>query len=213
MAESVGKWDASSVGRYYDAFHKHGTNWPAVSEAASRGVDTCEALYRQHQTFLGLPHSPALGAAFVAMVKDHYNNIKDEGGDEADGAVQDGAGAGVAAAAGSGDMDTRGGGGTAGVDATTEDAMDAEADDEGTSNLVLHDADLALHALGLVWVNQAVAVDDLDRNLSSDTRIPARIDRQRRPRPRRKRACCFARPLLYTSLTHVKQRSRGRLRG
>ena len=43
---------------------------------ASKSVENCEALYRQHQTFLGLPNQPQLEAAFVAMVKDRYKNLE-----------------------------------------------------------------------------------------------------------------------------------------
>eukprot|EP00955_Chlamydomonas_euryale_P006938 73506-Chlamydomonas_euryale.AAC.9 len=31
MAGSAGKWDASSLGKYYDAFHKFGADWAQVS--------------------------------------------------------------------------------------------------------------------------------------------------------------------------------------
>ena len=41
-------------------------------------AEQCEALFRQHQTFLGLPHAPALGTAFLAMVQDHHNNLRKE---------------------------------------------------------------------------------------------------------------------------------------
>jgi hypothetical protein len=49
-----------------------------VSVAAGIDRAVCEGLYKQHRTFLGLPHSAALAAAFVAMVQDHYNNLKQE---------------------------------------------------------------------------------------------------------------------------------------
>lgn len=41
-------------------------------------AEQCEALFRQHQTFLGLPPAPALGTAFLAMVQDHHNNLRKE---------------------------------------------------------------------------------------------------------------------------------------
>lgn len=41
-------------------------------------AEQCEQLYRQHQTFLSLPNQPQLEAAFVAMVKDHYLNSKEQ---------------------------------------------------------------------------------------------------------------------------------------
>ena len=79
----------------------------------------CEALFKQHTTFLSLAHSPALATAFVAMVQDHYNNLKEEEGDE--GAVAHG---------GAGEDSGRPHGGL---------ASDIEADDEGTSNVVRDD--------------------------------------------------------------------------
>ena len=53
----------------------------AAACGPGKSADVCEALFKQHATFLSLPHSPALSAAFVAMVQDHYNNIKEEEGD------------------------------------------------------------------------------------------------------------------------------------
>ncbi len=47
-----------------------------VSAACERAADECEALWKQHQQFLSIPSQPALEDAFVAMVADHYNNLK-----------------------------------------------------------------------------------------------------------------------------------------
>ena len=53
----------------------------AAACGPGKSADVCEALFKQHATFLSLPHSPALSSAFVAMVQDHYNNLKDADGD------------------------------------------------------------------------------------------------------------------------------------
>ena len=39
--------------------------------------EQCEALFKQHQSFLNLPNQPQLEVAFVAMVNDHYNSTKE----------------------------------------------------------------------------------------------------------------------------------------
>ncbi|GAX80922.1 hypothetical protein CEUSTIGMA_g8357.t1 [Chlamydomonas eustigma] len=80
VSGKVTKWDEESLRSYYSAFHKHGDDWMQVASASGPGksAEMCENLHKQHQTFLGLPSSPALATAFVAMVQDHYNNIKDE---------------------------------------------------------------------------------------------------------------------------------------
>jgi hypothetical protein len=39
-------------------------------------AEACEALYRQHSSFLSLEKVYQMEVAFVAMVRDHYNNIK-----------------------------------------------------------------------------------------------------------------------------------------
>jgi hypothetical protein len=43
-----------------------------------RDAADCESLYAQYQTFLSLPYSSGLQAAFVAMVKDVYKNKLEE---------------------------------------------------------------------------------------------------------------------------------------
>lgn len=43
-----------------------------------REAAECETLYAQYQTFLSLPYSTGLQAAFVAMVKDVYKNKLEE---------------------------------------------------------------------------------------------------------------------------------------
>jgi hypothetical protein len=43
-----------------------------------RSLQECEQLQKQYHTFLGLPHSQSLQAAFVAMVKDMYKNTADD---------------------------------------------------------------------------------------------------------------------------------------
>jgi hypothetical protein len=43
-----------------------------------RSLQECEQLQKQYHTFLGLPHSQSLQAAFVAMVKDVYKNAADD---------------------------------------------------------------------------------------------------------------------------------------
>lgn len=43
-----------------------------------RDAASCETLYAQYQTFLSLPYSSGLQAAFVAMVNDVYKNKQDE---------------------------------------------------------------------------------------------------------------------------------------
>lgn len=43
-----------------------------------RAAAECENLYAQYQTFLSLPYSSGLQAAFVAMVKDVYKNKLEE---------------------------------------------------------------------------------------------------------------------------------------
>lgn len=88
------EWDSESLTIFYDAFHKHGQDWvqvrpPLKSWVAStpsstmradrtqvaaacgpgRSPEMCESLHQQHMTFLSLAHSPALSAAFVAMVQ------------------------------------------------------------------------------------------------------------------------------------------------
>ena len=72
----------------------------------------CEALFKTHTTFLSLAHSPALATAFVAMVQDHYNNLKEEGDEGDEGHAED---SGRHAAG---------------------PASDIEADDEGASHVV-----------------------------------------------------------------------------
>ena len=84
----------------------------------------CEGLFRQHQTFLNLPHSPALAAAFVAMVQDHYNYLKEEGAAPA-------AEVGRLAEEGGGESGGKGGHGRA-----SEADAGPEEDDEGTSIVV-----------------------------------------------------------------------------
>ena len=82
-------------------------------------AEDCEQLFRQHQTFLGLPHSAALATAFVAMVRDYNMNLQKE--EEEQGGGGGGGGGGRQA----------GGGGEEGAD---NDDMDA--DDEGVNGLV-----------------------------------------------------------------------------
>ena len=109
-----------------------------AEEMLDKSVDACETLYRQHQTFLSLPHSPALSAAFVAMVQDHYNNLKDEalaGVDDA-GAVKQGSGdmPVTANGHGSGHAD-RGSAEAKGMAEDVQQGPEAhDAEDEGNSN-------------------------------------------------------------------------------
>jgi hypothetical protein len=42
-----------------------------------RSLQECEQLHKQYHTFLGLPYSQSLQAAFVAMVKDVYKSAAD----------------------------------------------------------------------------------------------------------------------------------------
>ncbi len=46
----------------------------SAAEGVGMAAEECEALYKQHRSFLAIPHSDALETAFVAMVKDHFNN-------------------------------------------------------------------------------------------------------------------------------------------
>ncbi|KAL6759056.1 hypothetical protein V8C86DRAFT_2583961 [Haematococcus lacustris] len=75
-------WDDAGLREFYRAFKQHGCNWSKVSKAAARQPEACEALWRKHQIFLELSSQPQLEIAFIAMVKDHYNNMK--GGDNSD---------------------------------------------------------------------------------------------------------------------------------
>lgn len=109
-----------------------------AGELGDKSMDACEALYRQHQTFLSLPHSPALSAAFVAMVQDHYNNLKEEalaGVDDGAAVKQSSADPPVTANGhGSGPADH----GSAEAKGTAEGAQQGaeahDAEDEGNSN-------------------------------------------------------------------------------
>ncbi|KAJ9508176.1 hypothetical protein QJQ45_021560 [Haematococcus lacustris] len=69
-------WDDAGLREFYRAFKQHGCNWSKVSKAAARQPEACEALWRKHQIFLELSSQPQLEIAFIAMVKDHYNNMK-----------------------------------------------------------------------------------------------------------------------------------------
>ncbi len=92
----------------------------------------CEHLHRQHQTFLGLPHSPALSAAFTAMVQDHYNNLREE--DPAEAKPDEAASHQEHHAS----AERNGAAGHTADGATTDGGAEADldADDEGMSNLV-----------------------------------------------------------------------------
>lgn len=50
----------------------------AAEVGSNKSPEQCEDLYRKFQTFLSIPSQPALESAFVAMVVDHYNNLKME---------------------------------------------------------------------------------------------------------------------------------------
>lgn len=50
----------------------------AAEVGSNKSPEECEDLYRKFQTFLGIPSTPGLDGAFVAMVVDHYNNLKAE---------------------------------------------------------------------------------------------------------------------------------------
>ncbi|GFR47546.1 hypothetical protein Agub_g9269 [Astrephomene gubernaculifera] len=77
------KWEDEVLRKFYRSFHKHGASgWAKVARDTKMSVEQCEALHRQHTSFLSLPASQALEAAFVALVNDHYNatqkQLKDE---------------------------------------------------------------------------------------------------------------------------------------
>lgn len=78
LRQSLANWEEAELKKFYSAFHKYGTTWSKVCRSvnSTKTQEDCEALYRQHQTFLNIPYNQALESAFLAMVKDARNILK-----------------------------------------------------------------------------------------------------------------------------------------
>ncbi|WIA17880.1 hypothetical protein OEZ85_009380 [Tetradesmus obliquus] len=84
--QSMRQWQDEELKLFYDEYHRLGADAEQLAAALpGRSLQDCEQLQKQYHTFLGLPHSQSLQAAFVAMVKDVYSNAAD--GDEDAGGV------------------------------------------------------------------------------------------------------------------------------
>ncbi|KAK9820084.1 hypothetical protein WJX72_005985 [[Myrmecia] bisecta] len=73
---SGGGWSDEEARQFYAAFESVGQNWGQVAQlVGSKSAEACEALFKQHAGYLTLPVQFRHEVAFLAMVKDHHNNV------------------------------------------------------------------------------------------------------------------------------------------
>ncbi|KAK3038983.1 hypothetical protein RJ639_027468 [Escallonia herrerae] len=70
------QWSKEELGRFYDAYRKHGKDWKKVAAVVrNRSVQMVEALYSMNRAYLSLPEGTASVVGLIAMMTDHYSNL------------------------------------------------------------------------------------------------------------------------------------------